>query len=187
MAENKNMETWSAKVLPETKEAISKILSDDFQSANQMLEVLVERYNNPKAIDINNEKRIKELEKQAEKLLFDLRETQKQIDVLNKGNADLETSIGTLQTHNSELQNQLEVAESEKKNALIIKTDAVKLKILQWIADRESKARNKEIPVELMVMFIIDEIMIKGNKFAFDSVPDSIIAKIKKEVANVDA
>lgn len=185
--DSNKMETWSAKVLPDTKNNLSKILNDDFSSANAMLEVFVERYNNPKKADEENIRRIQSAESMIKKLDSQLAEKQTEIDVLKEEKQNWDNHAIELQKECNELKEKIESIESIEDNALIIKIDAVKRRLLEWIADREGKARNKVIPIDVMVMFIIDEIMIKGNKYAFNSVPDSIINNIKKEVGNVNA
>lgn len=180
------METWSAKVMPETKQNLANIIENDFQSANQMLEVLIERYNNPKSIDKGNEELIKSLKKDVENLNNELLKMNEAYQSNRNELSEADKLLKETMTENQSLINQLEAFETDLTDMIVIPTDALKRSILEWIAQRETKRYKREISVETLVLFALDELLIKGNKYAFDSVPDSVIDKLKKEFQNAD-
>ena len=55
--------------------------------------------------------------------------------------------------------------------------------LLKYVAERESTEKIVISP-EHILMYMFDEMFIKGNKFSIDAIPDSVIRKYRKEFVN---
>ena len=66
---------------------------------------------------------------------------------------------------------------------IAVPVNELDMRCLEWLADRENKRRKREdITPPVFFQFAVREMLIKGNKFAIDSVPDSVIAQFEKEI-----
>jgi hypothetical protein len=182
MAENSNniMVQYTAKVTKEVKDRLLDIVnSGEFRTVNQVFETLLEVYENPKKIKDDNLLKIKGLTEENDKFSTELDLRLKEKIELQVEKDKLLFDLGKLQDENGKLQNEIS---NLRETNLIINISPLTQKILEYLSDRESKRRGRNIPYQAIVMYAVEELLIKGNKFAIDCVPDSVINKLKKEV-----
>ena len=80
---------------------------------------------------------------------------------------------------------ELEGIDRKMDGHILVPVDALDMRCLQYLADRENKRRKREdITLAVFFQYAVREMLIKGNKFSIDSVPDSKIAQFKAEIAN---
>lgn len=78
------------------------------------------------------------------------------------------------------------IAELETHSSGAVAIDPINMSILYYIAEREGKKRNQEWTTSDVVNFFIYHRFEKGTlNGGFDSVPDRIISKLRKELENV--
>ena len=174
--EDKNtgkLEQFSAKVTQETKLALKELFdSGDFQTANQMMETLVERYYMPK--------KAKDQSTEIEKLKNQLEELKTENSQLTTENSQLTTENSQLKTENSQLKTQLESGKLPE-NSKVIKLDPLNLLILNFVAKRESKARKQDWTVDDVINYFVHFRFEKGSLNGdLNSVSDKDIAEMKK-------
>ena len=74
---------------------------------------------------------------------------------------------------------------TEVDGCISVPVEPLEMKCLEYLSDRENRKRKRnDITPAKFFMFAIKEIFIEGNKFSIDSVPDSVIEKFKKEIAD---
>jgi len=174
------LEQFSAKVTQETKLALKELFdSGDFQTANQMMETLVERYYMPK--------KAKDQSTEIEKLKIQLEELKAQNSELTTDNSQLTTDNSQLTTQNSELTTQVQELTTQlengklPENCKIIKLDPINLAILNFVAKRESKARKQNWSVDDVINYFVHFRFEKGSLNGdLNSVSDKDIAEMKK-------
>ena len=71
----------------------------------------------------------------------------------------------------------------EDENVLRVHLTPEREAFLEYVANRESTETVK-VEKEHILMYVFDEMLVKGNKFSIDSIPDSVIRKIRKELSN---
>ena len=71
----------------------------------------------------------------------------------------------------------------EDENILRVHLTPEREAFLEYVANRESTETVK-VEKEHILMYVFDEMLVKGNKFSIDSIPDSVIRKIRKELSN---
>ena len=71
----------------------------------------------------------------------------------------------------------------DDSDCLKIPLNSYQRSLLEYVAHRES-TEDVCITLENVLMYMFDEMFVKGNKFSIDSIPDSVIRKYKKEFSN---
>lgn len=174
------MVQYTAKVSKDVKARLLEIVnSGDFRTVNQVFETLLEAYENPKKIKDENLLKIKDLTEENNKLSDELDLRLQEKIKLQVENGNLLSDFGKLKDEKGKLQDEIS---NLRETCLIFNISPLTKKILEYLSDRESKKRGRDIPYQAIVMFTIEELLIKGNKFSIDCVPDSVINKLKKEV-----
>ena len=177
--EKKGMQQFTCKLKPETKDALGQLInSGDFNTANQMMETLIEAYNFPKKA---NEKNANELQELTEKY-----------DLLNGIHTQLIEEFKQYKANNTsnsatiaDLQQQLEAAKSNipSDGSLIVPVTSLQLALLRWVCQRENKKHNRnDITPSLLLLYIFDVMLLEGDKFAVNSVPDRVISELKQRL-----
>lgn len=190
---------------------VSQAVKDEFEQLREaggyetfslFMEALLERYNNPLKINKENAGRIADLEKQlsvAEKQISEgdsyvgeleekLKSKESDFEQLRaEYNAAL-AKIEQLTRDNAaqlESLSEYDTLKKEVDGCISVPVTPLHLKCLRYLADRENRNRKRnDITPAAFYQFAIDEIFIKGNKFAIDSVPDHILRKFEEEIKN---
>ncbi len=184
--DKKGLETWACKLLPETKEELTELKDKEgFQSYQQMIETLLERYLNPKKADESNSKLIKELKDKNsdltlsyDKLLSDYRELETQSGLSQSGIESANEAIAELE---EKLQHALSMIPGE--NTMVVPVNPYQKKVLEVLSERESKKRKRDdITPKTLSMFVIDEVIVKCNAFTIDPLSGEEKRRIKLEL-----
>lgn len=108
-------------------------------------------------------------------------------DILVKLNTDdsaKDAEIQQLKQQIEDLQVSLNVASQDLSDCVIVYVTPMQRKCLNYLLERERKylGVGDELNEAIVYNYILDEILIKGNKFAIKSIPDSKLEQFKKEL-----
>lgn len=169
--------------------------SGGYETFSLFMEALLERYNNPLKINKEYVAEIERLKAEVKRLENDKDEAVNQLSIGDSQMSQLRDSYEEIkQAYNAKCA-ELESVKSKMEEYrglehkmdghILVPVDELDMRCLQYLADRENKSRKREdITPAVFFMYAVREMLIKGNKFAIDSVPDSVIAKFKAEIAN---
>jgi DNA repair exonuclease SbcCD ATPase subunit len=183
---------------------VSQAVKDEFEQLREaggyetfslFMEALLERYNNPLKINKENAAKIAELNETIDRLKERLDQRDKEHLEYISYNNELKQKVEAANAKCEELSKanmqqagrlqELDGIEHKMDGHILVPVDDLDMRCLQYLADRENKARHRDdITPHVFFQYAVREMLIKGNKFAIDSVPDSIIAKFKAEIAN---
>ena len=169
--------------------------SGGYETFSLFMEALLERYNNPLKVNKENAAKVVELDekiKKYENMLSDGAEKYNRMsesfnELRAEHNAAL-AKIEQLEHDNAEQRqslNEYDTLKTSINGCISVPVSDLEMKCLKFMADRECRLRKRnDITPAIFFMYAVKEMLIKGNKFAIDSVPDSVIAKFKQEIAN---
>ena len=107
------------------------------------------------------------------------KETDKDVEIqqLNKRIEGLEEALDVAHQANSDFQKTF-------CDNILIPKDTFREKCLNYLLERERKylGVGEELNEGVVYNYILDEILIKGNKFSIKSIPDSKLEQFKKEL-----
>ena len=197
-AEKETLKAFAVKVNQATIDRWKELKNDGaFETAGQFMDVLLERYANPLKVNKQNEELVRQYKEtiskqqaEIEKLTADLKAISSDYEKMAQTAADNSVKMADMQ---SLLDNTSEALKNEKltnsQNAsryngcLAVPVEPLDLMCLQYLADRENKQRKRDdITPEAFFMYCVREMLIKGNKFSINCVPDSVIEKFKKQL-----
>ena len=146
----------------------------------------MERYANPLKINKENETIARESKAKIEKLTADLStansncEAQVQeINRLKDINVQQARMIDDLNAQVAGMAANVKQTEGH----ILVPVTELDVKCLQYLAERENKHYNrKDITPATFFIYAVREMLIKGNKFSVDCVPDRVIAQFEKEI-----
>jgi hypothetical protein len=177
---SEKLTTLSVRVNAVTKDRFKEIMEDGaFETAGQLMDVLLERYSNPIKINRDNEEKIKKLTFENEKI------------------KDLDTAYNKLLEEKSKLLNQVKelqdrAEEAEKDSSkkyliqddeYILHIDKLNMLVLEEVAKREGKRRDQEWTVDDIINYFVEKRFIYGELNGdLKSLPDSTISKLKGQI-----
>lgn len=176
------LSTLGIKVNQYTLERFNELKEDGaFDTSGQFLETLLERYSNPMKINKENETIARESKAKIEKLNADLAtansncEAQVQeINRLKDINVQQARMIDDLNAQVAGMAANVKQTEGH----ILVPVTELDVKCLQYLAERENKHYNrKDITPDTFFIYAVREMLIKGNKFSVDCVPDRVIAQ----------
>ena len=146
----------------------------------------MERYANPLKINKENETIARESKAKIEKLTADLStansncEAQvKEINRLKDINVQQARMIDDLNAQVAGMAANVKQTEGH----ILVPVTELDVKCLQYLSERENKHYNrKDITPATFFIYAVREMLIKGNKFSVDCVPDRVIAQFEKEI-----
>ena len=159
------------------------------------MEALVERYKNPLKVNKDNLAKIADLQKKVEAL--ETKVSEKEADnaaaceTINEEREKyeaLKAKYEELSKANMQQAGRLEELDGlqhKMDGHILVPVNELDMRCLEYLASREAKLRKREdITPAVFFQYAVREMLIKGNKFAIDSVPDSVIAKFKQDINN---
>ena len=166
-----------------------------YETFSLFMEALLERYNNPLKINKEYVSEIQQLKQQVADLQQKVKEchadNEAACETVNEERAkyaDLKAKYDELSKANMQQAGRLQELDGiqhKMDGHILVPVDELDMRCLKYLADRENKSRKREdITPAVFFQYAVREMLIKGNKFAIDSVPDSVIAKFKSEIAN---
>lgn len=188
-AEKEKLTTLGIKVNTATRDRFNELKEDGaFDTAGMFIETLLERYSNPLKINKQNEEMLKTSKLTIEQLTIELEETKsscasqvEEIERLKNINVQQAKVV-------EELNGQVESMKANIKQTaghILVPVTPLDVMCLQYLADRENKHYNrKDITPATFFIYAVREMLIKGNKFAIGSVPDSVIDKFNKQLSD---
>lgn len=158
--------------------------AEKFKSYTDLFETLIERFVNP----INNSLEIENLKDEIILKSESINELNETILILNSKISDHENYDVTQRSNISEVQSRIVLLETEidqlhekLKNSVYV--GPFNMKVLEKVAERETKNRGRAWNKSQIVNCILDLRFVKGTlNGGFDSLPDHVINEIKKEV-----
>lgn len=190
-AEKEKLTTLGIKVNVATRDRFNELKEEGaFDTAGQFVDTLLERYSNPLKINKQNEELLKTHKITIEQLNSELEEAKnncasqvQEIDRLKNVNVSQAKLIEEITKANELLKTNIKQTEGH----VLVPVSPLQMRCLQYLADRENKHYNrKDITPETFFMYAVQVMLIEGNKFSVDSVPDKEIAKFKKELGIED-
>ena len=184
----------SGRVTQETLAKFKEIQeAESFETFGQFVESLLMHYYDPVKINKDNEAEIKRLRSTVEELNAKIKEKEADnaaaCDSMNEDRAKLDklkADYDELRQQYNEQGAEIERLKGENHRYdghIAVPVNELDMRCLEWLADRENKRRKREdITPPVFFQFAVREMLIKGNKFAIDSVPDSVIAQFEKEI-----
>ena len=186
-AEKEKLTPLGIKVNQNTRERFNELKEEGaFDTSGQFLDTLLERYANPLKINKENETIARESKAKIEKLTADLStansncEAQVQeINRLKDINVQQARMIDDLNAQVAGMAANVKQTEGH----ILVPVTELDVKCLQYLAERENKHYNrKDITPATFFIYAVREMLIKGNKFSVDCVPDRVIAQFEKEI-----
>ena len=188
-AENEKLTTLGIKVNLSIKDRFDELKTDgSFDTNGQFLECLLERYANPLKVNKDNEEKLRAANETIVKLRGELDAAQKQVSEKDSEIAALNAKIEELTERGEQSVKDLNESYTSKhetmmKDHILVPISPLERKCLEYLTEREKKERKRnDITPEVFFMYVLSEMLIKGNKFSIKCVPDSVIDKIKKEM-----
>lgn len=183
---------------------VSQAVKDEFEQLREaggyetfslFMEALLERYNNPLKINKEHVAEIERLKAEVKRLENDKEDAVNQLSIGDSQMSHLRDSYEELKHQYNEKCAELESVNSKVNEYrgmehkmdghILVPVDQLDMRCLQYLADRENKVRHREdITPAVFFQYAVREMLIKGNKFAIDSVPNSEISKFKNEIEN---
>ena len=186
-AEKEKLTPLGIKVNQNTRELFNELKEEGaFDTSGQFLDTLLERYANPLKINKENETIARESKAKIEKLTADLStansncEAQvKEINRLKDINVQQARMIDDLNAQVAGMAANVKQTEGH----ILVPVTELDVKCLQYLSERENKHYNrKDITPATFFIYAVREMLIKGNKFSVDCVPDRVIAQFEKEI-----
>ena len=193
----------TGKVSQETSDMFKELMhSGDYATFGQFMDTLLETYLRPIKISRDYESEIKTLNEKIKDLEGQLNEksetlnvaaenAQKNFDQFEEWRgkyADLQAKYEELSKANMQQAGRLEELDGlqhKMDGHILVPVNDLDMRCLEYLASREAKLRKREdITPAVFFQYAVREMLIKGNKFAIDSVPDSVIAKFKQDINN---
>lgn len=191
----------TGKVTQETKDLFDELKeAGAYDTFGMFMEALLERYQNPMKVNKGNEAKISELQRTVEELKSKIKEKEadnaaacesvneergKFEELKAEHNAAL-AKIEQLEREKSTLEqtaSEYDTLKTETKGCISVPVSDLDMKCLQYMAERECRIRKRnDITPAKFFMYAVKEMLINGNKFSIDSVPDAVIAKFKAEI-----
>lgn len=187
--ENAKIVQLSMRVSQSAKDEFYKILEEGaYETCGLCMDALLERYHNPLKINQENETKVKELTEDVLRLNSELEELKKmyqnQKDISDRKSDELDQLKSTNISQAKRIE-QMEDVENGMKGKIMVPVCRMDELCLEYLANRENKRRKRtDITPATFFMYAVREMIINGNKFAIDSVPDSEISKFKKIVSD---
>ena len=178
----------SLKVTSKTYDEFQQLRTEgQYPTAQLFMQELLERYSDPIVANKNNDElkaKLEELQAENEKLKeanIDLAKRMDDAGQLNQQEIErLKADITNYQQ--SEEHDRME-KEQTSKSHILVPISPLERKCLEYLTERERKNRRRtDITPPVFFMYVLSEMLIKGNKFSIDCVPDSVIAKFEKEL-----
>ena len=202
-AENEKIITFGIKIPQSLRDQFKAMKTEGaFDTDAMLFETMVERYYNPIKVNKGNEESIGKLKaelSEREKAVKELEEVkslnEKEInrltsehETLNQQVNELQTALAQMETNNRDSIELLNKDFANRKAAtlkdhVLVPVTPLDRKCLEWMAERENKERKRnDIKPENFFMYALKEMLIKGNKFSIDCVPDKVIRKFEQEL-----
>jgi len=183
---------------------VSQAVKDEFEQLREaggyetfslFMEALLERYNNPLKINKEYVSEIQQLKQQVTDLQQKVKDcyadNEAACETVNEERAkyaELKAKYDELSKANMQQAGRLEELDGiqhKMDGHILVPVNQLDMRCLQYLADRENKVRHREdITPAVFFQYAVREMLIKGNKFAIDSVPDSVIKQFKNEIEN---
>lgn len=163
--------------------------SGSFTTNGQFMETLLaqyeENYTHPIQVNKENADKVVELERRLVELQTKNAEVERELE-------EAQNTIGQLRADAAAASEELTAAntrnqalDQERNGCMLVPVQPLDRMCLQFLADRENRQRRRtDITPEVFFMYAVREMLIKGNKFSINSVPDSKIAEFKKQLDN---
>ena len=188
-SEKEKLKTLGIKVTSASFDRFNELKEDGaYDTAGQFFDTLLERYCNPLKINKQNEELVKTSQVTIEQLSGELENLKgnceaqvEEINRLKDVNVKQAKLIEELTSENESMRLNIQVTEGH----ILVPVTPLEILCLEYLAERENKHYNrKDITPSTFFIYAVREMLIKGNKFSVDSVPDSVIEKFKKQLAN---
>lgn len=183
---------------------VSQAVKDEFEQLREaggyetfslFMEALLERYNNPLKINKDNAAKIADLQTQISKLNDELKKKSEELEEMDRTRGEFKEHNDSLLAKYKDLQekwmaqnkriDELEGIDRKLDGHILVPVDELDMRCLQYLSDRENETRHREdITPAVFFQYAVREMLIKGNKFAIPSVPNSKIAQFKNEIEN---
>lgn len=205
MSKEENIEEFERKSkLVQISGKVSQSVKDDFDELREQggyetfslfMEALVERYKNPLKVNKENLNTIAELKKTITELRSEVQEKMTMIERESQSMEDYKAQYEELKAKYEDLSKanlqqagrleELDGLQHKLDGHILVPVNELDMRCLEYLASREAKLRKREdITPAVFFQYAVREMLIKGNKFAIDSVPDSVIAKFKQDINN---
>lgn len=115
------------------------------------------------------------------KTTFSMRVTQEQKQILS----EYQRKFSNQSEFVTEIIDCLELSDDRylHKQDVFIHLSPYQRALLDYIAKREA-VEGVTVEAGDVLMYVFDEMLVNGNKFSIDAIPDSVIRKLRKEFAN---
>lgn len=197
-AEKEKLVTLGVKINQNTRDRWDELKADGaFDTGGQFLDALLERYANPLKINKDNEEAVKQLKENVRSMQLTIDKLTADLQTANEGNQKQKETLAQNADLIQELSEKLKASgdafesashrnkeyEQRMKGCIVVPAEPLDILCLQYLADRENKNRKRnDITPEVFFMYCVREMLIKGNKFSIDCVPDSVVKKLQQQL-----
>ena len=197
-AEKEKLVTLGVKINQNTRDRWDELKADGaFDTGGQFMDALLERYANPLKINKDNEEAVKQLKENVRSMQLTIDKLTADLQLATEGNKKQKETLAQNADLIQELSEKLKQSgeafetaskrnsefEQRVKGCIVVPAEPLDVMCLQYLADRENKIRKRnDITPEVFFMYCVREMLIKGNKFSIDCVPDSVIKKFKQQL-----
>lgn len=178
----------SLKVTSKTYDEFQQLRSEgQYPTAQLFMQELLERYSDPIVANKNNDElkaKLEELQAENEKLKEANIDLAKRMDDAGQLNQqEIERLKADITNYQQSEEHDRMGKEQTSKSHILVPISPLERKCLEYLTERERKNRRRtDITPPVFFMYVLSEMLIKGNKFSIDCVPDSVIAKFEKEL-----
>ena len=197
-AEKEKLVTLGVKINQNTRDRWDELKADGaFDTGGQFMDALLERYANPLKINKDNEEAVKQLKETVRNQQLTIDKLTADLQLVNEGNKKQKETLAQNADLIRELSSKLDQSgaeiesfrqrqhetDSKLEGCIAVPVQPLDILCLQYLADRENKNRKRnDITPEVFFMYCVREMLIKGNKFSIDCVPDNVIKKFKQQL-----
>lgn len=182
-----------------TQETLAKFKeiqeAESFETFGQFVESLLMHYYDPVKVNKENEAEINRLkakikEKEADNAAAceSINEEREKLANLQSAFDDLKQQFNAKCAENEELTNRLRDKEGQIRRydgTIAVPVTKLEMRCLEWLSDRENRRRGSDdVTPSIFFQYAVSEMLIRGNKFSIDCVPNSVIAQFEKEIRN---
>lgn len=119
----------------------------------------------------------------SNKTVFSFRLTSEQKELLQAYQKEFNSQTEFVAHLLACLENKGKQPMEDNLNELILCPSPLEMALLQYVAQRESTEKETVLP-EHVYSYVFNVMLVKGDKFHIDSIPDSVINRLRKEFSH---
>ena len=186
MDENQKMVTFSVKITQENRDKLHRIKDElNTDVFNDVFDNIIARFYSPIKVNEENKVKIETLTQELDQLKNDYDVLQVNHDARASDCTELSKQVAEYKKAFEDLakKGELKLSDFLSDNQCVFTIEPLHIAVLDYVAKVEGKRRGQDWTTSDVVNYFIHSRFIKGDLNGnLNSVPDSVIAKLKKEL-----